>query len=106
MLSFELLARIRKELSLTGSALYETTVAIAERVNRKVHMLRLHGQATAVLNQIHAIHRHVGQHIAELAAKHRDDVGRRGQVEFADRMADDGCTSNHDDALKGGITQA
>lgn len=69
MLSFELLARIRKELSLTGSALYETTVAIAERVNRKVHMLRLHGQATAVLNQIHAIHRHVGQHIAELAAK-------------------------------------
>lgn len=40
------------------------------------------------------------------AAKHRDDVGGRGQVEFADRMADDGCASNHDHALKGGITQA
>ncbi|HQY59417.1 MAG: TrkA C-terminal domain-containing protein [Nitrospira sp.] len=66
MLSFELLARIRKELSLTGSALYETIVAIAERVNRKVHVLRLHGQATTILNQIHAIHRQIGRRIAGL----------------------------------------
>ncbi len=69
MLSFELLAHVRKELSLTGSALYETIVAIAERVNRKVHVLRLHGQAATVLNQIHAIHRHIGHRIADLAAK-------------------------------------
>ncbi len=69
MLSFELLARIRKELFLTGSALYETIVAIAERVNRKVHILRLHSQATAILNQTHAIHRHIGQRVAALAAK-------------------------------------
>ncbi len=69
MLSFELLARIRKELSLTGSALYETIVAIAERVNRKVHILRLHGQATTILSQIHAIHRHIGQRVASLPAK-------------------------------------
>ncbi len=69
MLSFELLARIRKELSLTGSALYETIVAIAERVNRKVHVLRLHSQAATILNQTHAIHRHIGQRVAALAAK-------------------------------------
>jgi hypothetical protein len=69
MLSFELLARIRKELSLTGSALYETIVAIAERVNRKVHVLRLHGHATTILSQIHAIHRHIGHRLADLAAK-------------------------------------
>ena len=69
MLSFELLARVRKELFLTGSALYETIVAIAERVNRKVHVLRLHGQATTILNQIHAIHRQVGRRIAELGTK-------------------------------------
>ncbi len=69
MLSFELLARFRKELSLTGSALYETIVAIAERVNRKVHVLRLHGQATTILSHIHAIHRHIGQRVADLAAK-------------------------------------
>lgn len=69
MLSFELLARIRKELFLTGSALYETIVAIAERVNRKIHILRLHSQATTILNQTHAIHRHIGQRVAALAAK-------------------------------------
>lgn len=69
MLSFELLARVRKELFITGSALYETIVAIAERVNRKVHVLRLHGQATTILNQIHAIHRQVGRRIAELGTK-------------------------------------
>ncbi len=69
MLSFELLARIRKELFLTGSALYETIVAIAERVNRKVHVLRLHGQATTILSQTHVIHRHIGQRVAALAAK-------------------------------------
>ncbi len=67
MLSFELLARIRKELSLTGSALYETIVAIAERVNRKVHVLRLHGQATTMLQQIHSIHQQIGQRIATIA---------------------------------------
>ncbi len=65
MLSFELLARFRKELSLTGSALYETIVAIAERVNRKVHVLRLHGQATTILNHIHAIHRDMGRRVAD-----------------------------------------
>lgn len=65
MLSFELLARFRKELSLTGSALYETIVAIAERVNRKVHVLRLHGQATTILNHIHAIHRNIGRRVAD-----------------------------------------
>ncbi|MCE7976882.1 MAG: hypothetical protein DYH03_06975 [Nitrospira sp. NTP1] len=69
MLSFELLARIRKELFLTGSALYETVVAIAERVNRKVHVLRLHGQATTILNQTHAIHLQLGQRVAAFAAK-------------------------------------
>lgn len=69
MLSFELLARIRKELSLTGSALYETIVAIAERVNRKVHVLRLHGQAATILHQTHAIHRQIGQRVAALASK-------------------------------------
>jgi hypothetical protein len=69
MLSFELLARFRKELSLTGSALYETIVAIAERVNRKVQVLRLHGQATTLLSHIHTLHRHIGQRVADLAAK-------------------------------------
>jgi hypothetical protein len=68
MLSFELLARFRKELSLTGSAFYETILAIAERVNRKVHVLRLHSQATTLLHQIRSIHRQVGQRVAARVA--------------------------------------
>ncbi|MCC2641036.1 MAG: hypothetical protein K0S45_1449 [Nitrospira sp.] len=69
MLPFELLARFRKELSLTGSALYETIVAIAERVNRKVQVLRLHGQATTLLSHIQLLHRQIGRRVADLTAK-------------------------------------
>lgn len=67
MPAFELLVRLRKELSLTGTAFYEIVVAIAERVNRKVQVLRLHGQATNILHHIHLIHRDVGRSIAEPA---------------------------------------
>jgi len=79
MLSFELLARFRKELSLTGSALYETIVAIAERVNRKVQVLRLHGQATTILNQIHAIHRDIGWRVADLTAQSAADPSSKAR---------------------------
>ena len=48
-MSLEFLGRLQRELSLTGSAVYESVVAIAERVNRKVHVLRLHGQAASLL---------------------------------------------------------
>ncbi len=94
MLSFKLLARFRKELTLTGSALHETIVAIAERVNRKVHVLRLHGQATTILGHIHAIHRHVGQRVADLAAMptgiaEPDSRALRLPLDEALRMASD-----------------
>ena len=69
MWSFELLARLRKELSLTGSALYESVVTLAERVNRKVQALRLHSQAVTVQNQIHTLHRDIGRRLAELTDK-------------------------------------
>ena len=39
------------------------------------------------------------------SSKHRDDVGRRRQVEFADRMADDRCTTGDDHAFDGRVTQ-
>lgn len=63
-MSFEFMARLQKELSLTGSAVYESVVAIAERVNRKVHILRLHSQAAGLLSQIEAVHGELGSHIA------------------------------------------
>jgi hypothetical protein len=64
MLIPELVARFRKEIVLTGSALYETVMAIAERVNRKVQVLRLHGQATHHLGAIQTLQRHIGRQVA------------------------------------------
>jgi hypothetical protein len=65
MLLYELLARLRKELLLTGNALYETVLAIAERVNRKVYVLRLHTQATQQLQSIRALQGQVGRRVAD-----------------------------------------
>ena len=73
-MSLEFFGRLQKELSLTGSAVYESVVAIAERVNRKVHVLRLHGQATSLLTQIETVQGDLGRHIA--AAFHRSSTGR------------------------------
>ncbi|WP_455389047.1 TrkA C-terminal domain-containing protein [Petrachloros mirabilis] len=64
-MSIEFFGRLQKELSITGSAVYESVVAIAERVNRKVHILRLHGQAANLLTQIEKVQGNLGQHIAE-----------------------------------------
>ncbi|HET6676100.1 MAG TPA: TrkA C-terminal domain-containing protein [Nitrospiraceae bacterium] len=65
MLPFELLARFRTELLITGNAFYETVLAIAERVNRKVYVLRLHAQAAHQLQSIRTLHGQVGRRIAD-----------------------------------------
>ena len=63
-MSLEFLGRLQKELSLTGSAVYESVVAIAERVNRKVHVLRLHGQAASLLTQMETVQGELGRQLA------------------------------------------
>lgn len=68
-MSLELLGRLQKELSLTGSAIYETVLAIAERVNRKVHILRLHHHAATLLAHMERIHGELGRQLATLCAK-------------------------------------
>ena len=68
-MSLELLGRIQQELSITSSAIYETVLAIAERVNRKVQVLRLHSQAASLLSQIEQVHGELGYQIATLCAK-------------------------------------
>lgn len=73
-MSLEFLGRLQKELSLTGSAVYESVVAVAERVNRKVHVLRLHGQAASLLTQIETAQGELGQQLA--AALSRRAPGR------------------------------
>ena len=68
-MSLELLGRIQQELSITGSAIYETILALAERANRKVQILRLHNQASSLLSQIEQAHGELGRQIAALCAK-------------------------------------
>jgi hypothetical protein len=68
-MSFELLGRIQQELSITGSAIYETVLALSERANRKVQVLRLHNQASNLMGQIEQSHGDLGRHIVALSAK-------------------------------------
>jgi len=68
-MSLELLGRIQQELSITGSAIYETVMALAERANRKVQVLKLHGQASTLMNQIEQVHGDLGRQIATLCTK-------------------------------------
>jgi hypothetical protein len=68
-MSFELLSRIQQELSITGSAIYETVLALSERANRKVQVLRLHNQASNLMGQIEQGHGDLGRHIVALSAK-------------------------------------
>lgn len=64
-MTFDFLNRIRKELTLTGQAIYETVLAISERVNRRVQILQLHWQAAAVTNRLETLHREVGAHVCQ-----------------------------------------
>jgi hypothetical protein len=68
-MSLELLGRVHKELSITGSALYETLLAIAERVNRKVQIIRLHWQASMLLERMDRIAGDVGQDVVDRVAR-------------------------------------
>ena len=70
-MSLEFFGRLQRELSLTGSAVYESVVAVAERVNRKVHVLRLHGQAASLLTQIETLQGELGQELAAALSRHR-----------------------------------
>ena len=75
-MSLEFLTRLQKELAITGSAVYESIIAIAEQVNRKVHVMRLHGQATSLLSQIEAVHGEIGRKLTS-ALPHRSAFSRQ-----------------------------
>lgn len=51
-MTFELFSRIHKELSITVNGFHEMVLAISERVNRKVEIIRLHWQASSLLERI------------------------------------------------------
>ena len=68
-MSLELLGCIQQELSITGSAIYETILAVAERANRKAQIVRLHSRASSLLSQIEQVHGELGRQIAALCAR-------------------------------------
>jgi len=62
-MTFELIGRVHKELLITGHAFYETILSISELVNRKVQIIRLHWQASTLLQRIDDVTAKVGQQI-------------------------------------------
>ena len=92
-MSLELLGRIQQELSISGSAIHETILAIAERANRKAQVFRLHNQASSLLNQIEQVHGELGRQIATLCAKrppfsHESAVSSDQMAEFLGQAGD------------------
>ena len=85
-MTFELLGRVHKELSITGHAFYETILSISELVNRKVQIIRLHWQASTLLQQIDDVTAKVGQQIT---------------AQVSDRL----LYQNHPDSIIGVIDQ-
>ena len=68
-MSLELLGRVHKELAITGSAFYEAILAISERVNRKVQIIRLHWHASTLLQRMEQVTGEVGQQIVDQVSR-------------------------------------
>ena len=68
-MNIELLGRVHKELSITSSAFYEAILALSERVNRKVQIIRLHWQASTLLQRMDQATGDVGQQIVDQVAR-------------------------------------
>lgn len=64
----EFLRRIRKEFTLTARGIHETVLAIAERVNRKVQILKLHWQAASLCDEIERLQQHLGADLCAVLA--------------------------------------
>jgi hypothetical protein len=61
----EFLQRIRKEFTLTLTGAHEAILAVSERVNRKVQILKLHWQASSIIDHIETIQQETGAFLAD-----------------------------------------
>ena len=68
-MNLELLGRVHKELAITGSAFYEAILAVSERVNRKVQIIRLHWHAATLLQRMDHVTSDVGQQIVDQVSR-------------------------------------
>lgn len=71
-MTVEYLRRIRKEFRLTAHGIHETVLAIAERVNRKVQILKLHWQAASLCDEIERLQQHLGAELCTVLATYDD----------------------------------
>lgn len=67
MVHLDLLTRLHQELRFTLATIEEGTLAVAERVNRKVQLMRLHWQASQVQAALSRVHRHLGEAVSREA---------------------------------------
>ena len=65
----EFLRRIRKEFTLTARGLHEAVLVIAERVNRKVQILKLHWHAASLCDQIEQLQERLGANLCQTIAQ-------------------------------------
>lgn len=69
-MTFDFVARLKQEARVTLTAVEETVLSLAERVNRKVQLLRLHWQASQIQGSITGLYRDLGRRlIGELAVR-------------------------------------
>ncbi len=85
-MTFEVADRIRKELFVTGSALYEIVLAVSERVNRKIQIIRLHWQASTVLQRIDGVAMETGRQLADHLIRSRFTNGEHSVLAAMDAM--------------------
>lgn len=99
----EFLHRIRKELTITLTGMHEVVIAVSERVNRKVQILKLHWQASAVDQQIEAIHQRVGEQMVTLLSQEGPGPVREAHRQEAERLLTE--ATNRIRTLKGDLGQ-
>jgi len=69
-MTVEFIRRIRKEFTLTARGIHETVLAVAERVNRKVQILKLHWQAASLCDEIERLQQLLGAELCTVFAAH------------------------------------
>ncbi|MCA1959045.1 MAG: TrkA C-terminal domain-containing protein [Nitrospira sp.] len=85
-MTFEIVDRIRKELFITGSALYEIVLAVSERVNRKIQIIRLHWQASTFLHRIDGVVMETGRQLADHLTRSRFTNGEHSVLAAMDAI--------------------
>ncbi len=99
-MTFDFLARLQQELRLTLATAEETILAVAERVNRRIQLLRLHWNASQIQEEITEVHRDLGQALTTWLPATPSGQGRSPFTEPPEAAAIVGRASGQLHALK------